>query len=78
MDGRYDVRHTVPLLPSGVTISTHLTWSGNIPDRGPSVQSGYILDWWGRQCAFRLTDGTVAATSPTVYQRFLEEFPPAS
>ena len=76
VDGRYDVQDTVPLLPSGVTFSTSKTWTGNISSPGPFIESGYILDWWGKQCAFRLTDGTVAATSAEAYRRFLEEFGP--
>ena len=76
MDGHYDVRDTVPLLPSGVTFSTSKTWTENISSPGPFIESGYILDWWGKQCAFRLTDGTVAATSAEAYRRFLEEFGP--
>lgn len=49
----------------------HTSWFGNIHAwEGPFVENKFYVDWWGKEFAFSLSDGSIVATSREAYNAF--------
>lgn len=49
----------------------HTSWVGNVHTwERPFVENEFYLDWWGKEFAFALSDGSVVATSHEAYGAF--------
>ncbi|MGI6031787.1 MAG: helix-turn-helix domain-containing protein [Eubacteriales bacterium] len=73
LDPKRDMQLFIPLTWDRTTSVVHKGWYGNVHSwEGPFVEDAFYLDWWGKEFAFCLSDGSIVATSPESYDIFMD------
>ena len=75
LDPERDLYLALPLTWDKTTSLSHQSWNGNVLlQDGPFLDPPFYLDWWGREFAFSLSDGTIVASSPEARAAWSQEF----
>lgn len=71
LNPEHNLQIRLPLTWDQTTYVSRQSWTGNVHSQeGPFVKNEFYLDWWGKEFAFALTDGSVIATSQEAYDAF--------
>ncbi|WP_298030101.1 helix-turn-helix domain-containing protein [uncultured Dysosmobacter sp.] len=75
MEPERRLRFKIPITSEGLAHAASRRWTDNIfkTDR-PFIGNNFCLTFFMREFAFNMTDGRIVATSPAMYERYVETY----
>ncbi len=74
IDPSTDMTLFIPLESDQTSRIRHTSWSGNLhSEDGPFLENIVYLDWWGKEFALGLSDGSILATSQEAFEALKQE-----